>query len=83
MPTFSVNLPDAAVARLQAIVSRYNANTGENLTVKEWVLVKLSEMAIGEELIAAIPELERQRDTGFAEAIEAKKNELLAGLEGK
>ena len=83
MPTFEINLSSAAVARLQAVVSRYNANTGESLTVKEWVLTKLREMAIGEELIAAIPELERQRDTAFAQAIEAKKKELLDGLEGE
>lgn len=80
MPTFEVTISDAALVRLQAVVAHYNENTGQSLTVKQWALRHLKEIAVGQELGAAVQELEKQRDQAHNAAVNAKFEELLAAL---
>lgn len=80
MPTYSIDISDAALQRLQAIVARYNDNMGTNLTVKQWLLQHLKELAISEELRAAIAQLEKQKQQELEAAVKAKKEELEAAL---
>jgi hypothetical protein len=39
MPTFTITITDLALAGLQAIVARYNADSGTALSVQDWLVL--------------------------------------------
>ena len=84
MPKFTIDLTDKALAGLQTEVNRYNGNTGAALTVTEWILLHLHEVAIAPELTAAISQLRQQQETdanaALTAAIAAARDQLLATL---
>lgn len=80
MPTFELTISDAALEKLQVVVARYNENTGLNLTVKQWAIRHLKEVAIGQELGAAVQEMEKERDEAYQAAVKARFEELLGAL---
>lgn len=84
MPTYSVTLSNAAVAKLQAVVDRHNTQQGTSLTVKQWILQTLKDTAIQEDLMAAIPVLMEQANqdeqVALKAAVEAERQNLLSQL---
>ncbi len=84
MPKFTLDLTAAAVTRLNAIVGAYNANNGTALTVPEWLLLHIKEVAVGEQLAAAVDGLRRQAEANanaaLEDAVKAERDRLIAGV---
>ena len=85
MPTFTIDISDKARQRLQAIVDRYNGNNGTSVTVQQWLLRTIKEMAISDELATGIEQLRRQAETDANAALEAalaaERDRLVADLD--
>lgn len=80
MPQFTITLSDAALARLKAIVDRTNADNGLNLTVRDWVILHLKELAIADDLLQA-QEAERVKaEEAARQAVLTKRQQLLDSL---
>ena len=77
MPTFNITISDAALARLKAIVDRYNADNGAALSVQDWLLLHLKELAIQDNLLAAAQNFQKQAEQGAADATNAERQRLL------
>lgn len=84
MPQFTITLTQKAVDKLQQQVQRTNENQGTSLTLKQWMTLHLRELAITDELNAAVTGLrdEQQRDaqTALETAIRTARDQLLANL---
>ncbi len=84
MPKFTLNLTQAAVDKLQTHVQRTNDNTGANLTLTQWITLHLQEVAIADQLAAAVTAIQEQhqRDaqTALDDALRTARDELLAEL---
>lgn len=84
MPQFTITLTQKAVDKLQQQVQRTNENQGTSLTIKQWITLHLRELAITDELNAAVTGLrdEQQRDaqTALEAAIRTARDQLLANL---
>jgi len=84
VPKFTIDLTDKALAGIQTEVERYNGNNGAALTVAEWILLHLQEIAVAPELGAAIDQLRKQHETDAQAALQAAvataRDELLANL---
>jgi len=84
MPKFTIDLTDKALAGLQAEVNRYNGNAGTALTVQQWIVLHLQEIAIAPELTAAIGQLRQQQEAdanaALEAAVKAARDHLLASL---
>lgn len=84
MPQFTIDLPEGAVARLKALVDRHNADQGSNLTLRDWIVLHLKEVAIARELAAAAEELRQQAERDAQRALEAalraQRERLLAEM---
>ena len=83
MPTFTLALTDPAVARLQPLVARYNADLGVDLSLQDWITLHLQEIAIGPELAAKLDQLRQQSEADLTAAVIAEKARLLADLTPK
>lgn len=80
MPTFTITLSPQAVAKLQAVVDRYNANTGQTLTVRDWIALHIKEVAIADDLMAEHQRLQREHEESLRAAVEAARKGLIDGL---
>ncbi len=84
MPKFTITVTNTQLAKLQAIVNTHNANTGQTLTVQQWLDLHLKELAIADDLTAAVRVLQeqQQRDAQATldTAINTARDELLAQL---
>ncbi len=80
MASFTIDLTDAAVARLQALVSRYNADNGAALSVQDWITLHLRELAVQDELLSQVQSIQRQKEQEALAGIAAAKEELLRGV---
>lgn len=84
MPDFTITLTQKAVDKLQQQVQRTNENQGTSLTIKQWITLHLRELAITDELNAAVTGLrdEQQRDaqSTLEAAIRTARDQLLANL---
>lgn len=84
MPKFTTALSQATVTNLNKIVARTNENAGTALTLQQWITLHLQELAISDDLTAAITALQHQQQadaqTALDTAITAARDELLAGL---
>jgi len=78
MPDFTVTISDKVIARLQAITAAHNQATGESLTAKQWVIMRLKNMAMGDEFGQQIEVIRAASDQQFQDAVEAKRLELMA-----
>jgi len=78
MPEFTITISDKVIARLQALTAKHNLDTGENLTVKQWVIMRLKVTVMGDELCQQTEALRAASDQQLQNAIEAKRQELLA-----
>lgn len=85
MPTFTIDISAKAVQRLQGIVDRHNQNQGTSLTVQQWLLRTVQEMAISDQLAAGIESLRRQAESDANAALEAalaaERDRLVADLD--
>ena len=77
MPRFTIDLTDAAVERLQAVVTRYRENTGQDLTLQAFIHLHLREIATADDLAAQAQELRRQSENALQLAIVATRQRLL------
>lgn len=84
MPQFTIDLSDSAVARLKSLVDRTNANQGTSLTLRDWIVLHLKEVAVAEDLARDLEALrqqaEREANATFEAAARALKERLLADL---
>jgi hypothetical protein len=78
MPEFTITISDKVIARLQALTAKHNQDTGESLTVKQWVIMRLKNMAMGDEFGQQIEAIRAASDQQFQDAVEAKRLELMA-----
>jgi len=77
MPRFEIELSDAALLGLQAVVARYNADNGAALSVEAWILLHLKELAVQDEMMLAAETLRRQAEETAAAALRAERQRLL------
>jgi len=81
----TAGLPDAVVPALQRLTDRTNAAQKTALTVLEWLTTHLKEVAIADDLTAAIEQLRRQQETDAQASLDAAvrttRDAMLAGLE--
>jgi len=84
MPNFTISVTNTQLAKLQAVVATHNANTGQTITVKQWLHLHLQELAIADDLNAAMRSLQEQQEkdaqTALNTAINTARDELLAAL---
>ena len=77
MPRFTIDLSDAALAGLQVLAARYNADNGADLSVQEWLLLHLKELAVQDDLLRIAGELRRQAEADADAAFKAERQRLL------
>jgi predicted hotdog family 3-hydroxylacyl-ACP dehydratase len=84
MPDFTIHLSHQAVARLQAIVQRANETNGTSLTLRAWLQLHAEELAIADDLAAAVNALQQQEEAAARDrlqaAIRATRDQLLQEL---
>ncbi len=80
MPNFTINLSQKAVDKLQLHVQRTNDANGTAYTLKDWIVLHLKELAIADDLPAAIDQLQRQSQDALTAAITTKRDRLLQEL---
>ncbi len=84
MPKFTTTLTQATVDKLQQHVQRTNENAGTILTLQQWITLHLQELAITDELAAAVTALQEQQkrdaQATLDAAIKTTRDELLAEL---
>lgn len=77
MPRFTLDISDLALNGLQALVARYNADNGAALSVQDWLLLHLKELAIQDRLLEAARTLREQADKDADAAFKAERQRLL------
>ena len=80
---FTITTNIAGVAKLQAdYVSRYNQNTGENLTIEQWLNLHVKDLCAHQEVAVEVQRLqkeqEQQQQTGLDAAIRAAQDTFRA-----
>jgi hypothetical protein len=80
MPKLQIELSRAALDRLQLLADDFNAQTGQALSLEQWLVLHLSEMAIGKQLAAEMETIKRDVDTEVNRRIAARRRELLDAL---
>jgi len=63
MATVTLNVPPAALTRIQALAERYNAANGTTLTPKQFVILRLREVLAPEALALEVEATERTAAT--------------------
>ena len=77
MPRFTLDISDPALAGLQALVARYNADNGTDLTALDWLHLHVKELAIQDQLLEASRTLREQADRDADAAFKAERQRLL------
>ena len=77
-------LPDAVIPRLQLHADRTNAAQKTALTVLDWIALNLNELAVSDDLAAAVQQLQEQQQKDAQSALETAlktaRDQLLAAL---
>lgn len=85
MLSVTLNIGPAALKALQRLTDAHNEATGETLTVKQWAIRQLKQMAVTEELIAyTTQESERIQQEGSVELdtlTSTREQELLSAID--
>ena len=80
----AAGLPDAVVPLLQRLTDRTNAQQKTTFSVLDWLALHLKELAIADDLAAAVEQLRQQQQTdaeaSLAAAVNTARDELLASL---
>lgn len=82
MPQLTIDISDAAQARLDLVVSDYNVANGTDLDLAAYLDLHLRELAVQRELAAKVEQLKRQTEDDLHAAIEAEKQRLLSSVAG-
>jgi len=84
VPDFTIAIPDKALPALQRTVDTYNGNNGAALTVRDWLELHALDIALQDQLAAAVDAIkaqtEAQAQTDFDAAIKAERERLIAAL---
>ncbi len=80
MPRFTIDLTDAAVTALQEVVARYNQDNGAALTVQQWLILHVKELAIAGPLSLRAQQLRDQTQRDLDAAVAAERQRLLDAL---
>jgi ribosomal protein L21 len=84
MPKHTINLSAKTEVGLQIVVSEHNVQQGTTLTLDQWLLLHLQEVAVARQLQATVTALieQHQRDAQAAleATIKSARDELLASL---
>ncbi len=81
MPKFTIDLSQKAVDKLQTQhVDRSNGTNGTALTLKDWIVLHLNELAITADLPAAIDQLQRESQDTLTAAIRTARDRLIQEL---
>ncbi len=87
MPKFTIDLTPAAVTRLQALVAAYNGDNGAALTVADWIVLHLKELAVAQDLAVTGDtlrvQIEKQAQADLQAAVTAERDRLIASLGGQ
>lgn len=78
MPDFTIHVPAHLLAPLQAVVTRYNGNTGHALTVTEWLALHVAEIALAQALAAEQTRLQQQMQADLAVALAQIRHRMTA-----
>ena len=82
-----LTLTDAVIKKLQAVVDADNATNGTTLTLDEWIILHLKEIAISADLIARVETRRREAEALAAQALEAsiaaERAALIAALDNE
>jgi hypothetical protein len=81
VPQFTITVSESVLTRLQTIVQRYNETTGQTFTVKDWILLHLKEMAIGDDLSSFLQAEQAKQPLQFQAALAAERDRLLTALQ--
>lgn len=76
--TFPILLSQLAVDRLTVLKNSYNAETGQALTLTEWVTFHLREMAIQAEWSASVQTLQAQLQANTNAMVRSEHDRLVA-----
>ena len=81
----TADLPDTIVPRLQRLTDRTNDTQKTALTVLDWLALHLKELAVADDLTAAVAALQQQQEADAQAALDAgvkaARDQLLATLE--
>ncbi len=80
MPQITLTLTDAAAAKLDALVAAHNAANGTSLSLRDWLLRHLKELAIQRDLAARSQALEAQKNNELQTALQAERDAMLNAL---
>lgn len=80
MPDVTLTISPALATRLATIVQEHNDRTSTSLTIAQWIILHLREVAIAEQLAADGETIQRQSQRDFQAALQAKKNQLMGQL---
>lgn len=85
MPRFTIELPQKAVDRLNVHVARTNEANGTALTLQQWLDLHVRELAISDDLSAAMTTIQQENETAARDAlslaVRAEREKLLSDLE--
>jgi len=80
----TADLPDAVVPRLQVLCDRTNAAQKTPITLLDWLELNLKELAVADDLAAAIRQLQEQQQADaqatLETAIKTARDQLIASL---
>lgn len=82
MPKITLSLSDAALTNLQSATDVFNAQTGQALTLNEYILLFLKQRAIEKDILAETERIKTELDAEFPLRIAACRRELLDALDG-
>ena len=75
------DIPDRAVPGLQKQAFAYNAQTGKDLTLHQFLALHLREMAIADDLNAALPDLQAEAQAEVQRRLDLTRDQLIADQE--
>lgn len=80
MQTFQLSLTDETVAGLQLSVDEFNVQTGQSLTLEEWIILSLARKAIEGQFGAEADGMKKKHDAELPHILDARHRELIAAL---
>ena len=84
MPKFTITVTDKALAKLQAVVNTHNQNNGATLTVQQWLDLHVKDVAINQDLAAALQTIQQEQQqlaqAALDAAVSAERDRLLTEL---
>lgn len=80
MQTFQLSLTDETVAGLQLSVDEFNVQTGQSLTLEDWIVLSLQSKAIEWEINSDSKAIKEIVDVEVPRRIDARRRELIRAL---